>query len=790
MKALFAPSVMLINKLRYPQKLTLIGAIFVIIVIALFYEISTQYIDKVRISRNELTGISVNQPLYDVLIEVQNFRTIKELFINNRATEEELRAAKVAVDNALMTANNKIDSISDKFNIQEKFNQIKNEWEIIKSSRDDVSIYGKKTEIITNIRKLIVKVCDNSTLTLDPSLGSYYLIDTYCSTIPNFREHIRQIQDLGTVAFINKSNSKTDPNYLYILGTLVIRDDLPTIKDNIDIAVGSNPELYFRFNTLTQTLITDTTNAMQILHQTLYLNNFDYSIEDYNLKLKHVLNLSDNLATVTATSIIELISTRINHLKKDLLINFIMVIVGLLVFIYLFMGVYFSIIQSIRQLVHGSDEIARGNLEYKVNLQTQDELSLVAESFNKMREMLLNIVLELHEVVTAVVHGNLKHRVDLTHKEGFALDLSSNINKLADIFQSLIRDITTVLDFLSKGNLTIRVTRKYQGVFSDIKNYVNETIDILEKLIKEIKLATDTIKNAAEEIALGNIDLEKRTEQQAASLEETSISMKKITNTVQKNSENAKGAHDLALTASEIALEGGSVVNKVVEMMNAINESARQITDITNVIDNIAFQTNILALNAAVEAARAGEQGRGFSVVATEIRNLAQRSSVSAQDIKALINSSVIQISEGKQLADEAGKTMSQVVNSVKNVTTIMSDIVNASIEQSYGLEQINIAISQMDQVTQKNSTLVEEAARSSQALKNQTDTMNTLVNIFKITDGLELPSKSPNIMESTFNHSKLDNTESHQNEGLSDSNRSSEKPDKAPDAEDEWSEF
>ena len=244
----------------------------------------------------------------------------------------------------------------------------------------------------------------------------------------------------------------------------------------------------------------------------------------------------------------------------------------------------------------------------------------------------------------------------------------------------------------------------------------------LNEMVSGIKESTESINTAAKEIASGNTDLSQRTEEQASSLEETASSMEELTSTVKQNAENAKQANQLAVGASEVAVRGGEVVNQVVHTMSGITESSKKIADIISVIDGIAFQTNILALNAAVEAARAGEQGRGFAVVASEVRSLAQRSAAAAKEIKTLIHDSVERVDFGAGLVDRAGTTMQEMVASVKRVTDIMAEISVASQEQSAGIEQINKAINEMDNVTQQNAALVEEAAASSQLLEDQAE--------------------------------------------------------------------
>jgi aerotaxis receptor len=244
------------------------------------------------------------------------------------------------------------------------------------------------------------------------------------------------------------------------------------------------------------------------------------------------------------------------------------------------------------------------------------------------------------------------------------------------------------------------------------------------------------VMSASTQIASGNQDLSSRTEQQASSLEETAASMEELTSTVKQNADNARQANQLAVSASEVAVKGGSVVSQVVDTMGSINASSKKIVDIIGVIDGIAFQTNILALNAAVEAARAGEQGKGFAVVASEVRNLAQRSASAAKEIKTLIGDSVQKVEAGSKQVAEAGRTMEEIVGSVRRVTDIMGEITAASQEQTSGIEQINQAISQMDQVTQQNAALVEEASATAQLLQEQADGLVKAVRVFRADAG------------------------------------------------------
>jgi methyl-accepting chemotaxis protein len=283
------------------------------------------------------------------------------------------------------------------------------------------------------------------------------------------------------------------------------------------------------------------------------------------------------------------------------------------------------------------------------------------------------------------------------------------------------------------GDLSRRMTVESEDEIGELANGFNRFVSSLNNTIRQVRSSTDTIATASSEIATGNLDLSSRTEAQASSLQETASAMEQLTSTVTQNAESAKQANQLVQSASGFATQGGEVVGRVVETMVSIKESSRKIVDIIGVIDGIAFQTNILALNAAVEAARAGEQGRGFAVVASEVRNLAQRSAGAAKEIKELIGDSVGKVDAGSVLVDEAGVTMSKIVASVEQVTSIMGEIVAASHEQSEGIAQVNLAVTDIDSTTQQNAALVEQAAAAAASLQEQAANLAAVVSVFKL---------------------------------------------------------
>ncbi len=343
---------------------------------------------------------------------------------------------------------------------------------------------------------------------------------------------------------------------------------------------------------------------------------------------------------------------------------------------------------------------------------------------------------EVDRLIGAAAGGQLGERINAEEFDGFFKALSQGINKMLDAVVQPLAEAQSVLSGLAQGDLTAQMTGAYEGEFDKMKHSLNVAIENLTKTVQAVREGAENVTSGAEQISQGNQDLSQRTSEQASALEETSASMEEMTSTVKQNADNAKQANQLGMAARDVAEKGGAVTTKAVAAMAEINKSSKKIGDIITVIDEIAFQTNLLALNAAVEAARAGEHGRGFAVVAAEVRNLAQRSATAAKEIKGLINESMQKVTEGSELVNQSGKTLEEIVTSVKRVTDIVAEISAASQEQASGIDQVNKAIVQMDETTQQNAALVEEAASASQAVKDQAVELVRQVGFFKTGQG------------------------------------------------------
>ncbi|MDG9666103.1 methyl-accepting chemotaxis protein [Hahella sp. CR1] len=347
---------------------------------------------------------------------------------------------------------------------------------------------------------------------------------------------------------------------------------------------------------------------------------------------------------------------------------------------------------------------------------------------------------EVQEIVDKAKAGDLKKRVGLEGKEGFVRTLAEGLNELSDVIDQVLVDIDAVMQRLADGDLRGRMREDYHGQYASLSEAVNGSMVRLEEIISQLNQSSESVRASNQEISTGNNQLSERTEKQSSSLEETASSIEELSSNVRNTADNARQADQLANFARSAAAKGGEVTQRTVSSMGEINEASRKIAEIIGVIDDIAFQTNLLALNASVEAARAGDQGRGFAVVATEVRNLAQRSATSAREIKDLIEDSVKKVQTGSQLVDESGKNLDEIILHVKKVSDLISDIASATEEQSSGIEQVNRAVMELDEITQQNAALAEETASSAESSLESVQQMVQLMSFFKMDGAADEP--------------------------------------------------
>ncbi len=340
---------------------------------------------------------------------------------------------------------------------------------------------------------------------------------------------------------------------------------------------------------------------------------------------------------------------------------------------------------------------------------------------------------EVKTIVGAAMSGDLSQRINLNNKTGFFYELSSGVNQLVNVSEKVIKDTVSVLGCVAKGDLTHTMSGDFQGVFAQLKFDVNTTVGKLTEVVRNIQTSSGALDEVATEITESNAEVSMRTEQQAASLEETAATIEEMTATVKQTADNTLEADKLANAARIEAEAGGNIVGQAIAAMSDINTSSKKITNIIGVIDKISFQTNLLALNASVEAARAGEQGRSFAVVADEVRKLAVHSAGAAKEIRELIDHSNRQVERGTDLVNKSGDALNSIVSSIKQVTSIISEISAASQEQSEGINQVNSSISNIDAGTQQNAVMVEKVTRSIETMNDEAQRLNEMMKFFAI---------------------------------------------------------
>ncbi|MEQ8035788.1 methyl-accepting chemotaxis protein [Xanthomonas sp. WHRI 6106] len=408
-----------------------------------------------------------------------------------------------------------------------------------------------------------------------------------------------------------------------------------------------------------------------------------------------------------------------------------------------FPGEYGHMVQDTNALVHAHVQTqlrmtevmgryAVGDLAPEIE-QYPGEKAAITATMQQVKQNLRAINAQIHALTQAACAGDFALRGQPDKFEHDFRLMVENLNTMMATSDTNLAKFSELLRAIADGDLTVRMSGNFHGVFASMRDDANSTVHRLTDIVTRIQTTSNSIGFAAEDITGGNQELTRRSEQQAASLEETAASMEELTSTVKQNAEHAGRANQLALGAAAIASQGRDVVGQVIEQMSGIEASSKRIADIISVIDGIAFQTNILALNAAVEAARAGEQGRGFAVVASEVRTLSHRSSDAAREIKRLIDDSVQRVADGSTLVHQAGTTMGEVVTSVQHVTDIIGHISAASQEQAGGIEQVNHTIAQMDETTQQNVRLVEAASTAAHALEEHSTQLTRAVEVFKV---------------------------------------------------------
>ncbi len=627
--------------------------------------------DDVAFSSNEISGVDYLLPTHDVLFQLSKYSALltgeETVVMPNQKSVFRQKASSQAsaVSNAIAQVDAVEKAQEGALNLTANWTTLKNEWSSVRGAgnADASNRFAEK------LVAFMVNIGDASNLILDPELDTFYLVDALVIKLPELHIEMEAVRNLMRKRAAG--GNRAVPLVDVMLHLDRVKEKLKGSRISLETAFSANAALQSQLAPGLRRLESEAQAFIAVAES---------EAKKQSVNIESVISQADsfqatwqNLYAATAPELKKLLEKRVSAISTEMYMNMTVVLIcGLIALVLAFM-VYRSITGPINQAVQTFTRIQRGDLDSDIDVQGRDETAQLLKSLKSMQES-LGAIDEVAAMLKAMAAGDMKTRIN-THYEGKFEVLKDDVNKLAETFVGVV------------GN-------------------IQET--------------TSAVKVAANEISEGNKNLSSRTENQAASLEQTAASMEEITSTIKQNTENARQADQLSAVARDTAEEGGKVVSRAIEAMNTINESSTKIADIISVIDEIAFQTNLLALNASVEAARAGEQGRGFAVVAGEVRNLAGRSATAAKEIKELIEDSVGKVEEGSELVNHSGETLKEIVASVTKVSDIVSEITAASEEQSLGIEEMNRAITQIDEVTQQNTALVEEVAAASEATGDQ----------------------------------------------------------------------
>ncbi|CAN5904502.1 hypothetical protein BH11PSE12_BH11PSE12_23910 [soil metagenome] len=644
MSFLLSPVIALMQRLRLFPKFLIVALIFALPALLVSGLLIAELNKSISFSEQERVGVLHVRQVQELLRLTQQHRALRHLALAGNAAAQQQALKTQQELNAKLALFDNVQQAHPALGITAAFGKSQQAWQALLQTLPSAKAkdsYAAHSALIDQWYKLSTQIADRSTLSLDPKVDTYYLINIFTKTFPELANQIADIAARGA-PYIDTGVLEPNEDVLINANVMLASRDISRMSAQLESMLRDNPgiksSLAAQQSVVVQNLAflerarNEVMNALNQTSGTEFLGAGQKSVDGWYAYANAAASLLD-------ASLQERIASDV--LKRNVILA---AIAGMLLLAtYLLSGFYVAFSRDVKKLHDAVECVTQGDLSQSMQSQGKDEIARLLTAFDGMRQ-------------------------------------------------------------------------------------------VLARLVADIRHGTESITTASSEIAHGNADLSSRTEQQASSLEETSAAMEELTTTVRQNAQSAQQANKNALAATAIANAGGTAVTELIGMMDGIQHSSKKISDIIGVIDSIAFQTNILALNAAVEAARAGEQGRGFAVVATEVRNLAQRSASAAREIKTLITTSVEQVAAGGRQVQSAGQTMEQIVVSIHAVTGNMHDISVASAGQRTGIEQVNATLGQLDDITQQNSALVEQAAAAAESMHDQAIRLTQAVAVFTIT--------------------------------------------------------
>jgi methyl-accepting chemotaxis protein len=730
----------MIRNMKIGTKLILAGLGFALPSFIMLYMMIADKNNAIEFANKELYGTAFLRPVDKLLKEIHQHQIAESKYLlGNKNIKTEVSDKEMEIDKSFENLVSLDNKLNEYLNSSKNLNPLKSSWETAKSTAVSTTqgSFEKHDKLNQEIKSFISILGDSSNLFIDPDLDSVYTMTTVVATLPEIQNTISDIMVFTDHIIKKKSVTLDEKTQLIILKGL-LKSDVDKVLTDMNVAFEYNQAKNLK-PVLNDSLNTFVSDANLLIEE---LNNEVINARVINIdpdKFYAIsLNVHENSFMLWDKSITELeilIQNRIKTLKSDMFLYSITVLIILLLSI-LFAGfVVKMIVYGINSLNLAARKISEGDIDISIEINSEDELGMLMQSFRKMTENIQSQVDDTNILVQAAMGGNLSARADTSKHEGDFKKVLDGINETLNAVTMPINEVVSVLQKMAEGDFSSEVEGSYNGDHAILKNALNTTLKSINILISQVHATTEQILESSEQVSSTSQSLSQGATEQASSMEEITSSMQEIGSQVSQNAENASKANQLSTHAMNSAESGDEQMKELMNAMTEINVSSKNISKIIKVIDEIAFQTNLLALNAAVEAARAGRNGKGFAVVAEEVRNLAARSASAAKETSEMIEGAVKKAENGATIAEKTLVVLKEIkVNSTK-VADIVSEIASASNEQAQGVSQVNTGLVEVDQVTQQNTASSEECASASEELFGQCEELIEMLSRFKLSE-------------------------------------------------------